>query len=71
MAERTLRTRLKDSTSSDRNYAEALAWGLRWESIRSQWFSAAGRWADADDAMARQARLQREYADEVGEPFDG
>lgn len=68
MAERSLRTRLKDSAGG-RTYADALHWGVRWESIRSQWFSSCGRWADVEDALARQARLEREYADEVGEPF--
>ena len=70
MAERTLRTRLKDSTSG-RTYADSLSWGIRWESIRSQWFSRSGRWADAEDAIARQSRFEREYATEVGEPFHG
>ena len=70
MAERSLRTRIQDSASSGRNYAESLHWGIRWESIRSQWFSASGHWADAEDAMACKSRLQREYATEVGEPFD-
>ena len=37
MAERSLRTRLKDA--SGRSLSEALAWGARWESLRCQWFS--------------------------------
>ena len=68
MAERSLRGRL---TASDRNYAEALGWGIRWEGIRSSYFSSVGRWADADDAMARQSRLEREYQEETGAPFYG
>ena len=70
MAERSLRARLKDSRG-ERTYADALHWGIRWEGFRSQWFSSCGRWADADDALARQARLEWEYATEVGEPFHG
>ena len=66
MAERSLRARITDRAGSGRNYAEALAWGVRWESIRSQWFSGCGRWADADEALARQHRLEREYRDETG-----
>lgn len=69
MPERSLRTRLKDA--SGRSYAESLGWGIRWESLRSQWFSRSGRWAEADDAQAGMLRLEREYADEVGEPFHG
>ena len=71
MAERSLRSRLSNSTGSERNYAEALAWGVRWEGIRSAWFSSCGRWADADDALARQHRLEREYIDETGEALYG
>ena len=71
MAERSLRARLKDSTGSDRNYAEALAWGVRWEGIRSAWFSRCGRWADADEALARQHRLEREYREETGASLYG
>ena len=71
MAERSLRTRLKDSSGSGRNYAKALHWGIRWEDLRSAWFSRCGRWADADEALARQHRLEREYVDEVGVPFHG
>ena len=52
-------------------YEEALAWGVRWEGIRSAWFSSCGRWADADDALARQHRLEREYIDETGEALYG
>lgn len=71
MAERSLRSRLSNSSSSDRSFAECLHWGIRWESLRSQWFSSCGRWAEADDAQARMLRLEREYATEVGEPFHG
>ena len=70
MAERSLRTRLKDSAGG-RSYADALHWGIRWESIRSGYFSGVGRWAEADDAQARMLRLEREYATAVGEAFPG
>ena len=71
MAEQSLRSRLSNATGSDRNYADALAWGIRWEGLRSSWFSSCGCWADADDALARQSRFEREYRDETGEELYG
>lgn len=69
MAERSLRTRLKDS--SGRSYSEALAWGARWESLRSQWFSTFGMWDRVDDAPARLAFIEQEYKFETGESLHG
>ena len=71
MAARSLRSRITDRTGSGRSYAEALAWGVRYEGFRSAWFSSCGRWADADEALARQHRLEREYIDETGEALNG
>ena len=65
MAERSLRSRLSNSSGSGRSYTEALHWGMRWEGLLSLWFSRYGRWADADEALARQTRFEQEYADEV------
>ena len=69
MAERSLRTRLKDA--SGRSYSEALAWGARWESIRNQWFSTFGTWDRVDDATARLAFIEQEYKFETGESLHG
>ena len=71
MAEQSLRSQLSNATGSDRNYADALAWGIRWEGLRSAWFSSCGRWADAEEALARQSRFERDYTDPVGVPFHG
>ena len=64
MAERSLRTRITDS--SGRSYAEAISWGARWESLRSRWFNACGMNAEASDAMARMHRFKQEYQFETG-----
>ena len=69
MAERSLKTRLKDA--SGRTYSEALAWGARWESLRSQWFSSHGMWDRVDDATARLAFIEQEYQFETGESLHG
>ena len=69
MAERSLRTRLKDA--SGRSYSEALAWGARWESLRCQWFSTYGMWDRADDAMSRMAFIETEYQFETGKRLHG
>ena len=66
MAERSLRTRLKDSAGG-RTYAEAVAWGYQWESIRHQWFEAFGSRDQASDAAARMQRFESEYVSETGE----
>ena len=66
MTERTLRTRLKDSAGG-RTYAEAVAWGYEWESIRHQWFEASGLRDRAADAAARMQLFEREYVSETGE----
>ena len=60
MADSSLRSRL-----SKRSDAESLCWAIRWEGLRSQWFSRFGRWAQAEEAMARLAHFEQEYADEV------
>ena len=48
-----------------RTYAESLHWGIRWEGLRSKWFSRYGRWAEAEECLARLDYLEREYAGEV------
>ena len=48
-----------------RAYAESLHWGIRWEGLRSKWFSRYGRWAEAEECLARLDYLEREYAGEV------
>ena len=48
-----------------RTYAETLHWGMRWEGLRSRWFSRFGRWADEEECLARYDHLEREYAEEV------
>ena len=45
MAERSTRSRLTYSGKAGRTYAESLHWGMRWEGLRSRWFSLFGRWA--------------------------
>lgn len=65
MAERTLRTRL--TATSGRSYAEAVAWGYEWESIRNRWFEASGLRDQAADAAARMQLFEREYVSETGE----
>ena len=64
MSDSSLRSRLS-KRSDRRSYAEPLYWGMRWEGLRSQWFSRFGRWAEAEEAMARLAYFEQEYADEV------
>ena len=71
MAECSLSTKLKDSSSPTRNFSPTLALGFRWESIMNQWFRRSGRWAKADEAKARMLWLEREYADEVVAPSHG
>ena len=68
MAERSLRTRLKDSSGSGRNYAEALHWGHP--------MGASAALGSVDVAVGLMpmrpwppARLEREYADEMGVPI--
>ena len=53
MAERFLRTRIKNSSGSGRHYVKCLYWGIRWEVLRSAWFSRCGRLADADEALVQ------------------
>ena len=64
MSDSSLRSRLS-KRSDGRSYAESLYWGIRWEGLRSQWFSRFGRWAQVEEAMARLAYFEEEYADEV------
>ena len=64
MSNSSLRSRLS-KRSDGRSYAESLYLGIRWEGLRSQWFSHFGRWAQAEEAMARLAHFEQEYADEV------
>lgn len=65
MAERSMRSRLTYSGATSRTYAESLHWGIRWEGLRSNWFSRYGRWAEAEECLARLDYLEREYAGEV------
>ena len=65
MSKRSMRSRLTNSGVANRTYAESLHWGIRWERLRSKWFSRFGRWAQAEQCLARLDYLEREYADEV------
>ena len=65
MSERSRRSRLTYSGAISRTYAESLHWGIRWEGLRSNWFSRYGRWAKAEECLARLDYLEREYAGEV------
>ena len=65
MPERSKRSRLTYSGATSRTYAESLHWGIRWEGLRSEWFSRYGRWAEAEECLARLDYLEREYAGEV------
>ena len=65
MSERSMRSRLTYSGATSRTYAESLHWGIRWEGLRSKWFSRYGRWAEAEECLARRDYLAREYAGEV------
>ena len=65
MAERSMRSRLTYSGAGSRTYAESLHWAIRWEGLRGKWFSRFGRWAQAEQCLARLDYLEREYADEV------
>ena len=65
MAERSTRSRLTYSGVAGRTYAESLHWGMRWEALRSRWFSRFGRWADSEECLARFDHLEREYAEEI------
>ena len=60
----TQRSRLS-YRSEGRSYAESLDWGIRWEGLRSQWFSRFGRFAEAEKALARMSYLEQKYPDEV------
>ena len=53
MSERSMRSRLTYSGATGRTYAESLHWGIRWEGLRSKWFSRYGRWAEAEECLAR------------------
>ena len=64
MSNSSLRSRLS-KRSDGRSYAESLYLGIRWEGLRSQWFSRFGRSAQAEEALARLAHFEQEYADEV------
>lgn len=65
MAERSTRSRLTYSGVAGRTYAESLHWGMRWEALRSRWFSRFGRLADSEECLARFDHLEREYAEEI------
>ena len=67
MAERSMRSRLTYSGAGSRTYAESLHWGIRWERLRSKWFSRFSRCAEAEECLARLDYLEREYAKEVKE----
>jgi hypothetical protein len=67
ISKRSTRSRLTYSGGASRSYAESLRWGIRWEGLRSRWFSRFGHWADAEKYLARLEHLEREYADEVNE----
>ena len=65
MSERSMRSRLTYSGATSRTYAESLRWGTRREGLRSKWFSRYGRWAKAEECLARLDYLEREYAVDV------
>ena len=65
MSERSMRSRLTYSGATRPTYAESLRWGIRLEGLRSNWFSRYGRWAKAEECLARLDYLEREYAGEV------
>ena len=65
MSERSMRSRITCSGAGSRTYAESLHWGIRWEGLRSKWFSRYGRRAGAEVCLARFDYLEREYAGEV------
>ena len=65
MTERSMRSRLAYSGATSRTYAESLHWGIRWEGLRSKWFSRYGCWAEAEECLASLDYLEREYAEEV------
>ena len=67
MSERSMRSRLTYSGSASRSYAESLHWGIGWEGLRSKWVSRFGRWAEAEECLARLDYLEREYTDEMKE----
>ena len=67
MSEHSIGSRLTYSGASNRTHAESLQWGIRWEGLLSKWFSRFGRWAQAEQCLARLDYLEREYADEVKE----
>ena len=64
-SKRSMRSRLTYSGATSRTYAESLHWGIRWEGLRSNWFSRYGRWTEAEECPARLDYLEREYAGEV------
>ena len=65
MSERSMRSRLTYSGAISRTYAVSLHWGIRWDGLRSNWFSRYGRWAKTEECLARLDYLEREYAGEV------
>ena len=65
MPERPMRSRLTYSGATSRTYAESLRWGIRWEGLRSKWFSRYGCWAEVEECLARLDYLERECAGEV------
>ena len=65
VAERSMRSLLTKSDAKSRTYAESLHWGIRWEGLRSKWSSRDGRWAEAEECLARLNYLEREYAVKV------
>ena len=67
MAERSTRSRLTYSGVGSRTYAESLHWGMRWDELRSRWFSRFGHSVEAEECLARLDRLERECADDVKE----
>ena len=64
----TLRSRLSNR-SDGRRYAESLYWGIRWEGLRSQWFSRLGRCAEAEKALADLSYLEQKNADEAKQDY--
>ena len=68
MSDSSLRSRLS-KRSDGRSYAESLYWAIRWEGLRSQWFSRFSRFAEAKKAPARLSYLEQKYADEVKQDY--
>ena len=59
---RSIRSRVVNA-GGDKNIADLLAAGWKYEGQRVVWFSSCGNSAMADECLARQAYFQREWDD--------